>query len=57
MSIRACEFDHVQLSLAGRDFMLQVGNSKTVVVAALVHCFPYIGFPRAVAAIRAVKNL
>jgi 4-carboxymuconolactone decarboxylase len=36
---------------------IQVGNSKTAVVAALVHCFPYIGFPRAVAAIRAVKNL
>jgi 4-carboxymuconolactone decarboxylase len=36
---------------------LQVGNSKTVVIAALVHCFPYIGFPRAVAADRAVKNL
>lgn len=36
---------------------IQVGNTKTDVVAALVHCFPYIGFPRAVAAIRAVKNL
>ena len=36
---------------------LQVGNSKAAVVAALVHCFPYIGFPRAVAAIRAVKDL
>jgi 4-carboxymuconolactone decarboxylase len=36
---------------------LQVGNSKSVVVAALVHCFPYIGFPRAVAAVRAVKDL
>jgi 4-carboxymuconolactone decarboxylase len=36
---------------------LQVGNSKAVIVAALVHCFPYIGFPRTVAAIRAVKNL
>jgi 4-carboxymuconolactone decarboxylase len=36
---------------------IHVGNSKTAVVAALVHCFPYIGFPRAVAAIRAVKNL
>jgi 4-carboxymuconolactone decarboxylase len=36
---------------------LQVGNAKTAVVAALVHCFPYIGFPRAVAAIRAVKSL
>lgn len=36
---------------------LQVGNSKADVVATLVHCFPYIGFPRAVAAIRAVKDL
>jgi 4-carboxymuconolactone decarboxylase len=36
---------------------IQVGNSRTAVVAALVHCFPYIGFPRAVAAIRTVKNL
>jgi 4-carboxymuconolactone decarboxylase len=36
---------------------IQVGNSKIAVIAALVHCFPYIGFPRAVAAIRAVKNL
>jgi 4-carboxymuconolactone decarboxylase len=36
---------------------LQTGNTKAEVVAALVHCFPYIGFPRAVAAIRAVKDL
>lgn len=36
---------------------IQTGNSKATVVAALVHCFPYIGFPRAVAAIRAVKDL
>src|SRR3712207_919249 len=36
---------------------LQVGNSKIAVVAALVHCFPYVGFPRAVAAIRAVRDL
>ena len=36
---------------------LQVGNTKTVVIAALVHCFAYIGFPRAIAAVRAVKNL
>nr|WP_231715984.1 carboxymuconolactone decarboxylase family protein [Arthrobacter zhangbolii] len=36
---------------------LQVGNSRQTVVAALVHCFPYIGFPRTVAAIRAVKEL
>jgi 4-carboxymuconolactone decarboxylase len=36
---------------------LQTGNTKTEVVAALVHCFPYIGFPRTVAAIRAIKDL
>ena len=36
---------------------LQTGNTKAEVVGALVHCFPYIGFPRAVAAIRAVKDL
>ncbi|HOA03639.1 MAG TPA: carboxymuconolactone decarboxylase family protein [Dermatophilaceae bacterium] len=36
---------------------IQVGNSTAYVIAALVHCFPYIGFPRAVAAIRAVKSL
>ena len=36
---------------------LQTGNTMTEVVAALVHCFPYIGFPRAVAAIRGVKDL
>ena len=36
---------------------LQVGNSKTTVIAALVHCFPYIGFPRAVAGVRAAKDL
>jgi len=36
---------------------LEVGNSKAEVVAALVQCFPYIGFPRTVAAIRAVKSL
>ena len=35
---------------------LQVGNSKAEVVAALVHCFPYIGFPRTVAAVRAVLS-
>ena len=45
-----------QLGPHGRG-CIQVGNSKTAVVAALVHCFPYIGFPRAVAAIRAVKHL
>jgi alkylhydroperoxidase/carboxymuconolactone decarboxylase family protein YurZ len=28
-----------------REAIYQVGNYKTAVVAALVHCFPYIGFP------------
>jgi 4-carboxymuconolactone decarboxylase len=28
-----------------------------VVIAALVHCFPYIGFPRAATAIRAIRDL
>jgi 4-carboxymuconolactone decarboxylase len=36
---------------------LQVGNSKDTVLAALVHCFPYAGFPRTIAAVRAVKDL
>lgn len=36
---------------------IELGNSTTEVVAALVQCFPYIGFPRTVAAIRAVKAL
>jgi len=45
-----------QLAPHGRA-CLQVGNTKAEVVAALVHCFPYIGFPRAIAAVRAIKNL
>lgn len=45
-----------QLTPHGRA-CIEVGNSKTEVVAALVHCFPYIGFPRTIAAIRAVKDL
>jgi len=36
---------------------LQVGNSKDSILAALVHCFPYIGFPRAIATIRTVMTL
>jgi len=36
---------------------LHVGNSKTVVVAALVHCFPHIGFPRSVAAVARSRTL
>jgi 4-carboxymuconolactone decarboxylase len=36
---------------------LTVGNTKPTQVAALVHCYPYIGFPRAVNAIRVVAGL
>ncbi len=36
---------------------LQLGHSKTQIIAALVQCFPYVGFPRAVSAIRAVRDL
>ncbi len=33
----------------------KVGNDKTTQITALVHCFPYIGFPRALNAIRIVS--
>jgi 4-carboxymuconolactone decarboxylase len=36
---------------------LQVGNSKDSILAALVHCFPYVGFPRTIATIRTVMAL
>lgn len=36
---------------------LQVGSTKDTVLAALLHCFPYLGFPRTIAAVRAVKDL
>jgi 4-carboxymuconolactone decarboxylase len=36
---------------------LRVGNSKERQVAALVHCFPYIGIPLALNAIRAVQDV
>jgi hypothetical protein len=32
----------------------KVGNDKTLQITALVHCFPYIGFARALNAIRIV---
>jgi 4-carboxymuconolactone decarboxylase len=31
-----------------------VGNTKATQLAALIHCYPYIGFPRAINAIRVV---
>lgn len=34
---------------------LRLGTSKETQIAALVHCFPYIGFPLALNAIRAVQ--
>ncbi|MFC5382000.1 carboxymuconolactone decarboxylase family protein [Aquipuribacter nitratireducens] len=36
---------------------LEVGNSRETVLAAIVHCLPYVGFPRTLAAVRAVKGL
>lgn len=36
---------------------IQLGNSTETVLAALVQCFGYIGFPRMIAGVRAVKNL
>jgi 4-carboxymuconolactone decarboxylase len=34
----------------------KVGNDKTRQLTALIHCFPYIGFPRALNAIRIVND-
>jgi alkylhydroperoxidase/carboxymuconolactone decarboxylase family protein YurZ len=34
-----------------------VGNTKPTQLAALIHCYPYIGFPRAANAIRLVAGL
>jgi 4-carboxymuconolactone decarboxylase len=36
---------------------LKVGNSKGTQVAAMIHCYPYVGFPRAVNAIRIITAL
>ena len=35
----------------------QADNSKEKLVAVIVHAFPYVGFPRAVNALRIVKEL
>lgn len=35
---------------------LKAGNSKDTLLAALIHAFPYMGFPRALSAIRLVKD-
>jgi 4-carboxymuconolactone decarboxylase len=36
---------------------LRAGNTVDVQVAAMIHCLPYIGFPRALNAIRAINEL
>jgi 4-carboxymuconolactone decarboxylase len=36
---------------------LKVGNTKTTQIAALIHSLPYIGFPRALNAIRIVRQV
>jgi 4-carboxymuconolactone decarboxylase len=36
---------------------LKVGNTKSTQVTAMIHCYPYIGFPRAVNAIRIIQGL
>ena len=35
---------------------LRVGNDGTRQLTALMHCFPYIGFPRALNAIRVMRD-
>ena len=36
---------------------LKAGNTVEVQTAAIIHCLPYIGFPRAINAIRAISEL
>ena len=36
---------------------LRAGNTVDVQIAAMIHCLPYIGFPRALNAIRAISQL
>lgn len=36
---------------------LRLGNSKKTQIAALIHCFPYIGFPLSLNAIRVVQDV
>ncbi len=46
----------VQIASHGRG-NLKVGNAKEKLIAAMIHAFPYIGFPRAVNAVRILKDL
>ena len=34
----------------------RLGNTKDTQIAALIHCFPYIGFPLALNAIRVIQD-
>ena len=36
---------------------MKVGNDKEIMISAMVHCIPYIGFPRAFNAINIIKDL
>lgn len=36
---------------------LKVGNSKARIVAAMIHCYPYVGFPRVLNAVRLIIDL
>ncbi len=36
---------------------IKVGNSKETLIAAMIHCLPYIGFPRALNAISIIKSI
>ena len=36
---------------------IKAGSSRDTVLAALIHCFPYIGFPNAMNAIRVVREV
>ena len=36
---------------------LRVGNSKETMLAAVVHCLPYIGFPNTLNALNLIKSI
>ncbi len=36
---------------------MKVGNSKEILIAAMIHCIPYIGFPQSINAINIIKTL
>jgi 4-carboxymuconolactone decarboxylase len=36
---------------------LKAGNAVDVQIAAMIHCIPYVGFPRALNAIRIINQV